>query len=166
MFALDKDHYQVCSTAKREETFLLYPSMELFFANGGGLCYIVAVGTYADAPISSEALESGIDLLEKEQEPTMVVIPDAVHLAVVSACTAVQKHAINHCGKVMKNRVAILDIYDGFREQMTRPAIPSGTSGTISITITWILPQRITPGWIRRSLKIRRSRTDTSTLVT
>ncbi len=95
--------------------YLLHDSMQLFFLNGGGACYIVSVGSYGDA-VDAEQLKGGIDLLVKEQEPTLLVIPDAV-LLVQSDCFAVQQHALDHCGNVMKNRMAILDIFDGYRGQ-------------------------------------------------
>lgn len=92
--------------------FLLYSSMLLFFQNGGGPCYIVSVGSYGDT-IDPDQLNGGVDLLEKEQEPTMVVIPDAVLLPAQADCISVQQHMLDHCGNVMKNRVAILDVYNG-----------------------------------------------------
>ncbi|MDD5059039.1 MAG: phage tail sheath C-terminal domain-containing protein [Sideroxydans sp.] len=93
--------------------YLLYYSMQLFFQNGGGACYIVSVGGYGDA-VDAAQLRGGIDLLVKEQEPTLLVIPDAVLLA-QSDCIAVQQHALDHCGNVTKSRMAILDIFDGYR---------------------------------------------------
>ena len=53
--------------------------MLLFFQNGGGPCYVVSVGNYNDA-IEADKLQKGINLLVKEQEPTMVVIPETVLL--------------------------------------------------------------------------------------
>jgi phage tail sheath protein FI len=97
--------------------FLLYLSMVLFFQNGGGPCYIVSVGSYDDQDgITSQALIDGIHLLIKEQEPTMVVIPETVLLPKQEAIT-VQQAALLHCGEKMKNRIAILDIWDGFRDR-------------------------------------------------
>jgi phage tail sheath protein FI len=92
--------------------YMLYYSMMLFFQNGGGPCYIVSVGSHADAPDKGK-LAAGVDTLVKEQEPTMVVIPDAVLLSAAD-CADLQQHMLNHCGYVMKNRVAILDVKDGF----------------------------------------------------
>ena len=51
----------------------------IFFQNGGGPCYVVSVGDFNAAPNAKEMI-GGIDTLIKEQEPTMVVIPDAVLL--------------------------------------------------------------------------------------
>jgi hypothetical protein len=117
VFTLGTADYQVFPTARREEMFLLYSSMRLFFDNGGGPCHVVSVGTYADAPVSADTLSAGITLPEKELEPTMVVIPDAVHLASAPDCIKVQQQAMMHCAEVMQNRVAILDIYNGYLEQ-------------------------------------------------
>jgi phage tail sheath protein FI len=114
--------YQVTRVEPEGNQFLLYYSMLLFFQNGGGPCYIVSVGSYADGPVDPGALGNlpdgtgGLDLLEKEQEPTMVVIPDAVRLK-VNDYYSLQQASLLHCGDVMKSRVAIIDIYDGYKDQ-------------------------------------------------
>ncbi|WP_343732769.1 phage tail sheath C-terminal domain-containing protein [Duganella sp.] len=101
------------------QRYYLYRSLQLFFQNGGGPCYIVSVGGYAAEPdIKKSDLLEGIDLLLKEQEPTMVVIPDAMALSADEAI-AVQQATLLHCGAQMKNRFAVLDIHDGFRERDT-----------------------------------------------
>lgn len=96
--------------------FYLYYSMQLFFQNGGGPCYIVSIGTYSDEGVKRKPLEEGIDLLLKEQEPTMVVVPDAMAL-MKDECIGLQQYSLKHCGFQMKNRFAILDIYDGYKER-------------------------------------------------
>jgi phage tail sheath protein FI len=100
--------------------YLLYYSILLFFQNGGGPCYIVSVGNYTTPVISGDdasGLISGIAPLVKEQEPTMVVIPDAVLLDEQAACISVQQAMLKHCGE-QHNRVAILDIWGGYRDRM------------------------------------------------
>ena len=99
--------------------YLLYYSMQLFFDNGGGPCFIVSVGTYGE-DIERANLESGIVPLIKEQEPTMVVIPEAVRLS-GEDCIGVQQSMLAHCGSTMKNRFAILDVYNGFRGRDVDP---------------------------------------------
>ncbi|MBC3883331.1 phage tail sheath family protein [Undibacterium sp. LX40W] len=96
--------------------YYLYRAMQLFFQNGGGPCYIVSIGTYSDQGVERKPLEKGIDMLLKEQEPTMVVIPDAVALE-EGDCIGVQQYSLKHCGYQMKNRFAILDIHNGFKER-------------------------------------------------
>lgn len=95
--------------------YLLYYSMLLFFQNGGGPCYVTSIGGYGDE-VAADPLLRGVDLLVKEQEPTMVVIPETVLLAEADAIS-VQQAALAHCGETMKNRVAILDIWGGWRDR-------------------------------------------------
>ena len=91
----------------------LYYNMLLFYANGGGPCYVVSVGTYSDQEgPKSHALKEGIKPLQKEQEPTMVVIPEAVNLP-QEECYALQQEMIKHCGYVMRSRFALLDVWGG-----------------------------------------------------
>ena len=113
---LGAKNYEVKPARKREQWFLLYWSIALFFENGGGRCYIVSVGTYAGS-IAEADLAAGLDLLRRAPEPTMVVIPEAVHLPDETACIGVQQAVLQHCG-TMQNRFAILDIYDGFRRRI------------------------------------------------
>lgn len=100
-----------CSASQVGGRFLLYRSMQLFFQNGGGPCYIVCVGHYQDAP-DGGALRAGVDTLLREIEPTLLVIPDAMLLD-LDDCHALQQHMLAHCGLQMKNRFAILDIHHG-----------------------------------------------------
>ncbi len=102
-------------SVSRTDAYNLYYNMRLFFANGGGPCYIVSVGNYTDE-LTGEKLINGIDTLLKEQEPTIVVIPEAVNLTSNQACYDVQTAVLKHCGTNM-NRVSILDIYNGYRDR-------------------------------------------------
>lgn len=91
--------------------FSMYQHIKLFFANGGGSCYVVSVGGYG-REIDHNTLIAGIDILKKEQEPTLLIIPEAVNLQ-MEDCYTVNKKMLSHCGE-MKNRFTILDIHDGF----------------------------------------------------
>ncbi len=95
--------------------YLLYYSMSLFFKNGGGPCYVVSVGTYNDK-IDFENLNPGIGLLVKEQEPTILVIPEAIRLP-EAGCILLQVAMLTHCGAQMKNRFAVLDVHNGFQDR-------------------------------------------------
>ncbi|SEQ95749.1 hypothetical protein SAMN05421690_100470 [Nitrosomonas sp. Nm51] len=108
-----KEYYLI----HQNQRFLLYYSMILFFQNGGGACYVISVGKYNEGAIDKAKLEGGIKVLLKEQEPTMVVIPDAMSIDKEDDCIALQQAALKHCGYVMKNRFAILDLYNGYRDQ-------------------------------------------------
>ena len=97
------------------ERYRLYNAMRLFFQNGGGPCYIVSVGSYKDTIENAKLMDNGIPPLLKEEEPTMVVVPEAVNLS-FEDCTALQQAILAHCNK-MQSRVGILDIHDGFKER-------------------------------------------------
>ena len=99
--------------------YLLYDSMRLFFANGGADCFIVSVGNYSDKIDASKLNDpsgGGILTLEKALEPTILVIPEAVLLS-ESDCYSLQAAMLSHCVYKMKNRFAILDVYNGSKER-------------------------------------------------
>jgi phage tail sheath protein FI len=95
--------------------FLLYAGMRQFFQNGGGPCHVVSVGDYTSGLVDAGALTGGIDALVEEREPTMLVVPDCVLLDEPD-CIRVQQHMLAHCGRVMRNRVAILDVWGGWKD--------------------------------------------------
>jgi phage tail sheath protein FI len=106
-------------TLTQDTKFILYNAIRLYYANGGGDCYIVSVGTYgpgtgAATALDATALTNGIAELVKHPEPTMVVIPEAVMLTDQADCTSVQQAMLMHCGDVMKSRIAILDVFNGY----------------------------------------------------
>jgi len=100
--------------------YMLYRSMQLYFANGGGACYIVSVGDYSGGIKAAELVGAetggGITSLLKEQEPTMVVIPDAVLLE-EGDCGTVQQAMLKHCGADTRSRFAILDVWNGHQSR-------------------------------------------------
>ena len=116
IFSYDSKDYRLTQETRK---YLLYYSMLLFYKNGGGPCYVVSVGGYEDE-IDGAKMQGGIEALVKEQEPTMVVMPEAVRLK-LDNCISLQQAALAHCGGVMKNRVAILDVYNGFLDRQTIP---------------------------------------------
>lgn len=94
--------------------YMLYRGLQLFFSNGGGACYIVSVGIYEGVKlvdIQKGKLEGGLIPLLKEQEPTMIIIPDAVKLS-DDDCYDLYKKVLAHCAK-MQSRIAILDVFRG-----------------------------------------------------
>ncbi|HRW61876.1 MAG TPA: phage tail sheath C-terminal domain-containing protein [Bacteroidales bacterium] len=62
--------------------------------------------------LSKKALSDGIKSLLAVEEPTMLVIPEAVMLE-EGDCFALQQEMLLHCGLKMKNRFAIVDVYRG-----------------------------------------------------
>ena len=71
------------SEVETDTTYRLYDSMRLYFSNGGGRCYIVSVGQYGKSPqdeIDKTNIESGLGVIAREDEPTMLLFPDATRL--------------------------------------------------------------------------------------
>ncbi|MFC5049183.1 phage tail sheath C-terminal domain-containing protein [Rubritalea spongiae] len=126
-FEINDNYYKV-GTASPGNAFYLYHCLQLFYQNGGGPCYITSVGTYfstvpsltGGAPTvtptepEKEDFLAGLELLPRIQDPkpTMILTPDSLLLGQSDYYT-VQEQVLMQCGE-LKDRVAIIDIYDGF----------------------------------------------------
>ncbi len=117
-FELESDGDNYTLTPDETSNYMMFRSMQLYYANGGGACYIVSVGNYAGgikkAALIGEATGGGITSLLKEQEPTLLVVPDAVLLD-AGDCGSVQQAMLKHCGADTRSRFAILDVHNGFK---------------------------------------------------
>ncbi len=114
--------------------FNLYWALQAFFANGGGNCYVVSVGSYwegelpVSAPpsplpaswipgtISATALNNGLTAAGYAVGPTMTVIPEACQLAVYGGGTwtfngydMLVQNMLSQAA-TLQDRVAILDL--------------------------------------------------------
>ena len=92
--------------------YLMYYQLKMFFTNGGGPCYIVSVGPYIDSnPGPSDIvvgnLESGVNALEEEDEPTILVVPESVHLSPTNRKT-INDMLLAQCSK-LQDRFAVMD---------------------------------------------------------
>ncbi|MFN8393824.1 MAG: phage tail sheath C-terminal domain-containing protein [Bacteroidia bacterium] len=92
--------------------FMLFSGLRLFYSNGGGECYILSVGTYNDE-LDPEKFGEALGILTKEQEPTIVCVPDAV-LFGKDDCYSLYKDILQHCGAKMRSRVAVVDVWNGY----------------------------------------------------
>jgi uncharacterized protein len=67
--------------------YRMFYALQLYFANGGGPCYIVSIGNYgttvtaARLGVSGGATPGGLDLIKKIDEVTLLLFPDAHALA-------------------------------------------------------------------------------------
>ena|SRR6218665_1472297 len=87
----------------------LFYSLQLYFANGGGPCYIVSVGDYTTT-VNDTPIIAGINSLEKEDEPTLIVFPDAIGVSTVAKYGGIVKASLILCNK-MQDRFTIADVY-------------------------------------------------------
>lgn len=90
----------------------LYSALRLFFQNGGGRCYVASVGSYQQE-LDPELFQKGIDALKNEKEPTLLLVPEAVRFSDADTCRDIQHAMLSHCGDKMRNRFAILDLWNG-----------------------------------------------------
>ncbi|HMQ46518.1 MAG TPA: phage tail sheath C-terminal domain-containing protein [Saprospiraceae bacterium] len=102
----------------------LFFAVRHYFANGGSKCYIVSVSTTLGA-VSDSDLVDGINALEQEDEPTLIVVPEAYNLS-DSGYNNVYSTALNQCNK-LKDRFTIIDV---------RQAQPSPSSSQALADIT------------------------------
>ena len=117
------DSFAVTGFTEPSLDYLLYHSVKLFFSNGGDQCYIICVGTYQATPTISLAgdgsnrsatghgLIDGLDALAGEDEPTLIVIPEAVKLAAADY-QSLMRATLLQC-QTLKDRFAIIDVFDG-----------------------------------------------------
>lgn len=94
-------------TDEDSNKFLMHYGLSLYFRNGGGPCYVVSVANYGATPAKSD-FETGLGLLEKEDEPTLIVLLDAVNLPKTDYFDLAQQ-ALGQCYK-LGDRFVILDI--------------------------------------------------------
>lgn len=105
----------------------LYDSVRLFFANGGGECYIVSVGSYDDK-VTSDDLLSGVSQVAKEDHPTILLCPDAMLLEKKEQAYSVQQAMLSQCTK-LQDRVAVLDVFDGYKERADEDVVLNFRNG-------------------------------------
>ncbi|CAC9976181.1 phage tail protein [Flavobacterium sp. WLB] len=103
-----------------KQPFLMYYSLQLFFANGGGPCYIISVGRYgndldeADTQITainnSTALNDGLAELEKVDEPTLILFPDATKVSGITTTDfyGLYNNALMQCQN-LQDRFTLID---------------------------------------------------------
>lgn len=91
-------------------SFYMHHALEMFYANGGGDCYIVSVGAtagYGGGYTSGEIL-SGINAIELVDEPTIICFPDAAGNADGGISNSLQVRALQISAE-LGDRVTICD---------------------------------------------------------
>ena len=91
----------------------LYDSIRLYFSNGGGRCYIVSVGQYGKSPrdaIKKEDIQAGLAVIAKEDEPTMLLFPDATMLT-GTKLYELQQEALKQAAN-LGDRFVIMDLLE------------------------------------------------------
>lgn len=137
-------------------TSYFYDSIRLFYANGGSDCYILSVGTYGDRPdgfeismddfTGSDTKPNVFDILDKEYEPTLIVIPDIIALGPDSY--ALYQQVLLHCSKV-QSRFGIFDVAYQTRAQTIEEVIGAFRDG---IGINFLNYGAVYYPWLKTSI--------------
>jgi phage tail sheath protein FI len=115
----DKSNNYPVTSVTVNNRYYMYESIRLFFDNGGGNCYIVSVGKHNDKKVElgdetaqdKPGLKVGLKALEKYDEPTIILFPDAVLLTDEAQLYTLQQHALSQCAK-LQDRVAVFDLME------------------------------------------------------
>jgi uncharacterized protein len=96
-----------------EADFLMYYCLSLYFNNGGGSCYVISIGDYDSTPAQAKAdFLAGLAELEKEDEPTLILLTDAVNLLEATDYYKLCEQVLIQCNR-LGDRFAILDVPNG-----------------------------------------------------
>jgi hypothetical protein len=92
--------------------FLMHYSMQMYFANGGGPCWITSVGNYTSTGgvIMLADLSAGLDQVAKINEVTLLVFPDSVNLTSATDYYTLQEQSIAQC-VLLQDRFAVMDVF-------------------------------------------------------
>ena len=91
--------------------YIMYYSLQLFFANGGSDCFIVSVGDYSPGgKPGKETLRMGFDAIANTKEVTLILFPDALNLAAAEDYYLLHKNAIAQSHD-LRNRFVVMDVF-------------------------------------------------------
>lgn len=95
-----------------QSKYKMHYALQMFFANGGGPCWIVSVGLYESSGgvVDDTTLINGLNTTEKIDEITLYVYPDAQGITVVEGFYNVYKASLNMCVE-LKDRFTVMDIW-------------------------------------------------------
>lgn len=131
------------ASVTQNSDFYMYDSLRLFYDNGGGDCYIISIGDYKTGdPTSVSGYKDGLDALEKYDEPTIILYPDAVKLSSNDLYGDLQPATLKQCNDLM-DRVAIFDLLEGD---------PNGTTFRDKVGINYLKYGTAYTPWLKVSL--------------
>lgn len=120
---VDIDQHGVFQSGSMATAYYLYDALRLFYANGGGDCYIVSVGSFsASGRVSGSALLGGMQVLAGVGEVSLLLCPDAAALS-AAARGSLQQAVLAQCAG-RRDRFAVVDpgrddrLGVGFRQEI------------------------------------------------
>jgi phage tail sheath protein FI len=119
--------FSVSTILKTPLKHRMYYAMQLYYANGGGPCYILSIGNY-DTEGNPYDATNGLEIikaLKKNKDITIIVMPDAVKDGNYNAAINL---ALQHCSTAV-NRVTIIDVHE--EDSENNDAITSNFRGSM-----------------------------------
>ncbi|MGL5889416.1 MAG: phage tail sheath family protein [Bacteroidia bacterium] len=139
---VDIDNSNNYVQATMSTKFYMYDSLRLFYANGGGDCYITSVGTYSEGSVALAKLQVGLAAVEMVDEPTILLFPDAVSAASSNDLYTLQQDALSQANK-LKDRFCVFDLHK---------ADPTGAAFRDKVGINYLKYGSAYTPWLKVSL--------------
>ncbi len=104
--------------ADNRSLHVMFYALQSYFANGGGPCYIVSVGSYdttfgaAIDPGQSDPptlLYRGLAAIAKEDEPTLIVFPESQGITLLAEQAGLHNAALAQC-ETLKDRFVVMSV--------------------------------------------------------
>jgi|CXWL01.1.fsa_nt_gi phage tail sheath protein FI len=105
--------FQVDIVEKPNPAFILYHSVQSFYANGGGPCYIISVGSFLDGKADINSILKGLDEARKVDEVTLLISPESVLMGETQYGQWITS-ALKQCTE-LQDRFTILDVSDKYK---------------------------------------------------
>lgn len=105
-----KTPIEIVHSIANPSNYLMFYSLQSFYANGGGLCYIVSVGDYSGKEIAPSALLDGLKEAGKVDEITLIVYPDGTNITPTVDYYDLVKQTLHQCS-ILKDRFTVCDVY-------------------------------------------------------
>lgn len=92
--------------------FRMYYCLQLYFANGGGPCYIASAGATSGGAVSDVELGAAMDAVQKEDEPTVLIYTDAIALTDIDKYYGLYTAKAMAQAALLKDRFVLVDLYN------------------------------------------------------
>lgn len=112
--SMDVTNPEVPIVSSGANEYFLYYAMQMYFANGGGPCYVISTGNYPANPLPTDFANAGWNTVQfatlaLEDEPTLIVMPELRLFG--TAGYDVYKYALDQCNR-LQDRFTIIDVLD------------------------------------------------------
>jgi len=102
--------FDVIGAVGDRSPYKMYYGLQMFFANGGGPCWIISTGDYSTQQVGFAELMKGLEASEKIDEITLYVYPYAQRLTSVDDFYTLFGESMDMCEK-LKDRFSVMDIW-------------------------------------------------------